>query len=221
MTPVKLFDLIKKIVTYWWFGWLVGLVTFAINLAMPHIQFLKSIQNRIYPDSEWVGAVSFRLHDVPGYSSTSDRDLILLAHQFDENSRVTFFRDGTIPESVMAGAPAASLTIEQAKPRTSGVPLFDVDVPPATLVAASIAGSRGGPVPHYTMTTAQWTKALNEQSDLIVLTKNQLRETRTTYGLCFLALALAAVFMPRYAHLIHPEESEESPKSAPGEGDSS
>jgi hypothetical protein len=109
--------------------------------------------------------------------------------------------------------------IEPAKPRTRGVPLFDVDLPPATLVAASVSGTRGGRVPRYTMITTHWTKGVDERGDLIVLTRNQLRETRTAYGLSLFALALAAVFMPRYAHLLHPEEPTDDVKPAPAEGD--
>ena len=216
----KLMAGLEKISKLWWLGWATLLVSFVTQLTIPHLQFVKPLQNMLYPDSGWVGAVSFRLNDAPGYTTTSDRDLILLAHQFAENSRVTFLREGAAPEWVAAGAPAVSLMIEQSKPRTSGIPLFDVDLPPSTLVAASVSSLRGGAASRYTMVTPQWTKNLDQKGDLIVLTRNQMLETRTLYYLSILILPLAAFFMSRYANLEHPDESEDSDfKSEPAAGD--
>jgi hypothetical protein len=152
--------------------------------------------------------VSFRHNDVPGYTGKSDLDLILLTHQFTDNSHVTFLREGSAPESVLAGAPAASLVVDRAKARTRGVPLFDVDLPPETLVAASVFAPKGSPQPRYSLITPQFTKDLSANGDLIVSTRNELRSTRIFYWLCLFALGLAAGFTPRYAHLLHPDDPE-------------
>lgn len=208
MTFAEMKSILRKLVTSWWSGLAVGIVSFAISLAMPHLQVTKALESMLYPDSGWIGGVSFRLNDVPGYTGKSDLDLILLTHGLSDNSRVTFLRSGSQPELVAAGAPAASLVVERSKPRTSGVPLFDLDLPPETLIATSISAPRGSPRSQYTMITPQCTKELSESGDLIVLTHNELRNTRINYGLCLLALGLAAVFMPLYAHLPHPEDPE-------------
>ena len=152
-----------------------------------------------------MGAVSFRLSDVPGYTGNKDIDVILLTHRFDDNSQVTFLRDGGQPELVAAGTPAVSLTIDLPKARTRGTPLFDLDLPPETLVAAGVVMPRGAPPSRYTPITTHCTKELTRADDLVVLPRNELRKTRITYLLSFVALGLAAVFMPRYAHLTHPE----------------
>jgi hypothetical protein len=207
MTIVKMKSVLKKLISSWWFTPAVGIVSFGIPLVM-HTQMTKAVENLLYPDSGWIGAVSFRLNDVPGYTGKSDLDLILLTHHFGDNRRVTFLRNGSAPESVAAGAPVASLVVDRPKARTSGVPLFDVDLPPETLVATSISAPRGSPRSQYTMIAAQCTKDLSANGDLIVLTRNELRNTRINYGLSLLALGLAAVFMPRYAHLLHPDDPE-------------
>lgn len=208
MTIVKIKSVLKNLTSSWWSGLAVGIVSFAISLIMPHTQMTKALEHLIYPDSGWVGGVTFRLNDVPGYTGKSDLDLILLTHHFNDNSHVTFLRNGSAPQSVAAGAPVASLVVDRAKARTSGVPLFDVDLPPETLVAASVFAPRGSPQSRYTMITSQCTKDLSANGDLIVSTRNELRGTRIFYGLCLFALGLAAVFMPRYAYLLHPDEPE-------------
>jgi hypothetical protein len=205
---VKVKPVLKNLILTLWSALAVGIASFVVSLILPHLQITKALENLIYPDSGWVGGVSFRLNDVPGYSGKSDLDLILLTHHFGDNSRVTFLRNGTAPESVAAGAPAVSLVVDRAKARTSGVPLFDVDLPPETLVAASIFAPRGSPQSRYSMTTLQCTKDLSANGDLIVSTPNELRSTRIFYYLCIFVLGLAAVFMPRFAHLVHPDEPE-------------
>jgi hypothetical protein len=207
MRIAKIKSAIKKLISSWWFTPAVGFVSFAVPLVM-HTQLTKAFENLLYPDSGWVGAVSFRLNDVPGYTAKSDLDLILLTHHFGDSRRVTFLRNGSAPESVAAGAPVASLMVDRPKARTSGLPLFDLDLPPETLVATSISAPRGGQRSQYTMIMPQVTKALSANGDLTVLTPNELRNARMNYGLCFVALGLAAIFMPRYAHLLHPDDPE-------------
>ena len=199
------FEKLKNLCTSWWVTPAVAVISFVVPLLMPNMQLTQSVAHFFYPPERWVGAVSFRLSDVPGYTGSKDIDLILLTHRFDDNSRVTFLRDGGQPELVAAGAPEASLTIDLPKTRTSGTPLFDLDLPPETLVAASIVTPRGAPPSRYTLITAQCTKQLTRADDLIVLPRNEVRKTRITYLLSFVALGLAAVFMPRYAHLSHIE----------------
>lgn len=207
MSVVSLRSVLKNLLTTWWFPPLAGFASsFAIPLLLPHLQWAKTIRNVIYPESGWIGAVTFRLTDVPGYTGKNDLDLILFAHHLDSGSRVTFIRDGVAPECVAAGAAATSLVMDVSKPRTSGIPLFDVDLPPETLVATSVLMPRGASPPRYVVATSDYTRELSSKGDLIVLTRNQLRNTRITYGLALLALALAAVFMPRYAHLLHPDD---------------
>jgi hypothetical protein len=206
MTIAKLKSILKKLVSSWWSGLAVGIVSFALSLVMPHTQIVKGVESVLYPEAGWVGGVTFRLNDVPGYIGTHDLDLILITHNFSDSSRVTLLRDGSAPELVAAGAPAASLVVDRAKARTSGLPLFDVDLPPETLVAASVLAPRGGPLSRYTMVTSQCSKDLSTTGDLIVSSRNELRSTRILYNLCIFALGLAAVFMPRYASLLHPDD---------------
>lgn len=200
---------VRNLLKTWWFPPVMGFASsFAIPLLIPHMDWTKTVRNFLYPDSGWIGAVTFRLNDVPGYAGKTDLDLILMAHHLDGDNRVTFLRDGVAPEYVAAGAPAASLVVDVSKPRTRGVPLFDVNLPPETLVAASVFTPRGMAQPRYSIAMADYTKDLSSDGDLIVVTRNQLRNTRIAYGLSFLALALAAVFMPRYAQLLHPDDEQ-------------
>jgi hypothetical protein len=216
MTIAKIVSVLKKLNSLWWFSPVaVWIVSFAIPLMVPRIQMTKVVESLLYPESGWVGGVSFRLNDVPGYIGKSDLDLILLTHHFNDNSHVTFLRNGSAPESVAAGAPTASLLVDRAKARTSGFPLFDVDLPPETLVAASVFAPRGGPQSRYSMITSQCIKDISPSGDLIVSTRNELRSTRIFYNLCLFALGLAAVFMPRFAHLLHPDDPD-SVRSAAG-----
>lgn len=198
---------LKNLCTAWWVTPAVAVISFGIPLLMPNMQLTRSIAHFLYPPERWIGAVSFRLHDVPGYTGTKDIDVVLLTHRFGDNSRVTFLRDGRPPELVAAGAPAASLVLDEPKARTSGTPLFDLDLPPETLVAASVVAPRGTPPSRYTVITTQCTKELTRADDLVVLPRNELRKTRITYLLSFVALGLAAVFMPRYAQLAHPDDT--------------
>jgi hypothetical protein len=212
-------SLLKNLSTSWWWPLALGVVSLVVPLILPlilpHTQMTKAFQSFMYPDSGWVGGVSFRLSDVPGYPGKSDLDLILLTQQSGDSSHITFLRNGSTPESVAAGAPAVSLVIDRAKTRTSGVPLFDVDLPSETLVAAGVEARRGAPQSRYTMITSQYTKDLSENGDLIVSTRNDVRSNRVFYFLCIFVLGLAAVFMPLFAQMPHPGDPDHL-KSAAG-----
>lgn len=198
---------LKHLVSSWWFTPAICAVSFAIRLILPHLDLAKSVENLIYPDTGWVGGMTFRLNDVPGYTGRTDVDLILMTHHFSDSSRVTVLRNGPPPDGVSAGAPV-SLTLDRPKPRTSGVPLFDLDLPPETLVATSISAPRGAAPSHYVMITPQYSKPFGAEGDLIVMTRNDMLNTRLAYGLSLLALGLAAIFMPRYSHLLHPGDED-------------
>jgi hypothetical protein len=198
---------LKNLVSAWWFTPAVGLLMFALKLALPNTTLDTLGSNLLYPETDWVGAVSVKLADVPGYPPASnDLEIILMTHGFKESTRVTVLR--TLSDGrkvvVLAGATAASLTLENPQARTSGEPLFDVDVPPATLVATSVLAPRGTNRSHYSMITPRVTKQVTDSGDLIVLTRNDVRNTRIAYILILVALALVAVFMPRFSTLVHP-----------------
>lgn len=205
MNFAKFRSSLKDLLSAWWFTPAVGALSFAIPLLLPRSGVAEKIEGILYPPAQWAGAVAFRLADVPGFRGDRDVDLILVAHSGDGNSRVTFLREGSAPDEVTVGAPQASLIIEPPKSRTSGIPLFDIDLPSDTLVAASVSVRQGATPSRYTLITSKWTKTLNGPGDLVILPRNELRKRRLTYWLSILALGLAAVFMPRYAHLIHPE----------------
>jgi hypothetical protein len=198
---------IKRVVSAWWFTPAVGLMMFALKLALPNTALDDLGANLLYPERDWVGAVSVKLADVPGYPPASnDLEIILMTHSFKESTRVTVLR--TLSDGrkvvVFAGATPASLTLQKAQARTSGEPLFDVDVPPSTLVATSVLAPRGAPRSRYSMIMPRVTKQVTDNGDLVVLTRNDIRNTRIAYVLILGALTLAAVFMPRFATLIHP-----------------
>ncbi len=192
--------------------WLKSLVIpIVVGIILHNTDIAKIPFSKFYPDEDSIGGVAFPLAQIPrGDAQRSRLEVVIVRQSIKPLTKINFFRRGTSDGMSTIFAGLAANSPGRATPLTgglNGMSFLELDVPARTLGGTTVIFRSDQVAPaRYVVTSGDVSKDLADPEDLVVQTKNEVRQMHVLYGFILLSLIAATFLVTRSQPLRHPSD---------------